>query len=146
MTIVFYRNFSSSIILLVVYVDDIIINESDSKGISYLKSYLVHIKDLGMLKYSLGVEAMRSREFFYLNWNMYLICYLRQENYVSIHVVLIWPLMCSSLRKENYSKTLRDTKNWLSLNYLIVTHPDIAYSISVMSRYMSSPTVNHWKL
>ena len=30
------------------------------------------------------------------------------------------------------------------LNYLIVTHLDIAYSVSVLSRYMSSPTLNHW--
>ena len=30
------------------------------------------------------------------------------------------------------------------LNYLIVTHLDIAYSISVLSQYMSSPIVNHW--
>ena len=30
------------------------------------------------------------------------------------------------------------------LNYLIVTRPDIAYSVSVLSWYMSSPTVNLW--
>ena len=30
------------------------------------------------------------------------------------------------------------------LNYLIVTRPDIAYSISFVSQYMSSPTVDHW--
>ena len=29
------------------------------------------------------------------------------------------------------------------LNYLIVTHSAIAYSISVVSQYMSSPIVNH---
>ena len=37
---VFYRNFSSSIILLIVYVDDIVITRSDSKGVSSLKSFL----------------------------------------------------------------------------------------------------------
>ena len=37
---VFYRNSSSCIIMLVVYVDDIIITRSDSKGISSLKSFL----------------------------------------------------------------------------------------------------------
>ena len=37
---VFYRNSNSGIILLVVYVDDIVIIESDSKGISSLKSFL----------------------------------------------------------------------------------------------------------
>ena len=30
------------------------------------------------------------------------------------------------------------------LHYLIVTRPDIAYFVSVVSQYMSSPTVAHW--
>ena len=51
---IFYKNSSSGIILLVVYVDNIVINGSDSKSISSLKSFLqsqFHIKDLGMLRY-----------------------------------------------------------------------------------------------
>ena len=30
------------------------------------------------------------------------------------------------------------------LNYLTVTRPDIAHSVSVVSQYMSSPTVDNW--
>ena len=30
------------------------------------------------------------------------------------------------------------------LNYLTVTHPDITHSVSVVSQYMSSPTVDNW--
>ena len=30
------------------------------------------------------------------------------------------------------------------LNYLTITHPDIAYSVSIVNQFMSSPTVNHW--
>ena len=30
------------------------------------------------------------------------------------------------------------------LNYLIVTRPDIAHSVSVVSQYMSSSTVDNW--
>ena len=37
------------------YVDDIVITGSDSKGILSLKLFL-HTKDLGMLKYLLGVH------------------------------------------------------------------------------------------
>ncbi|XP_058006663.1 uncharacterized mitochondrial protein AtMg00810-like [Hevea brasiliensis] len=31
------------------------------------------------------------------------------------------------------------------LNYLTVTRPDIAYSVSIISQFMSSPTINHWE-
>ena len=89
---VFYKNSSSGIILLVVYVDDIIITRSDSKGILSLKSFLhsqFHIEDLGMLKYFLGVEVMRSKEFCYLNEKMCSIYYLRQGNWVSNRIVLL---------------------------------------------------------
>ena len=58
---IFYRNSSSGIILLVVYVDDIVITESDFKGISSLKSFLqsqFHTKDLGMLRYFLSIEVI----------------------------------------------------------------------------------------
>ena len=67
---VFYKNSSSGIILLVVYVDDIISTESDSKGISSLKSFLhnqFHTKDLGMLRYLLGIEVMRSKHGIFLS-------------------------------------------------------------------------------
>ena len=59
---VFYKNFEAGIILLVVYVDDIVITGSDTACISSLKSFLhghFHTKDLGMLKYFLGVEVVK---------------------------------------------------------------------------------------
>ena len=59
---VFYRNSQACIILLAVYVDDIIITGNDMANISSLKSFLhgqFHTKDLGMLKYFLGVEVMK---------------------------------------------------------------------------------------
>ena len=58
---VFYRNSSLGIIMLVVYVDDIVITESYSKGISSLKSFIqsqFNTKDLEMLRYFLGIEVM----------------------------------------------------------------------------------------
>ena len=67
---VFYRNSQAGIILLDVYVDDIIITGDDMIGISSLKSFLhgqFHTKDLGMLKYFLGIEVMRSKHGIFLS-------------------------------------------------------------------------------
>ncbi|EOY03970.1 Cysteine-rich RLK (RECEPTOR-like protein kinase) 8, putative [Theobroma cacao] len=30
------------------------------------------------------------------------------------------------------------------LNYLTMTRPNIAYSVSIVSQFMSAPTINHW--
>ena len=76
---VFYKNSNSGIILLLVYVDDIVITGSDSKGISSLKSFLqsqFHTKDLRMVRYFKG-----NMESFYLKGNMCLIYCLRRESW-----------------------------------------------------------------
>ena len=39
---------------------------------------------------------------------------------------------------ERYTRLVR------KLNYLTVTHPDIAHSVSVVSQYMSTLMVDHW--
>ena len=73
---VFYRNSSSGIILLVVYVDDIVITRSDSKSISSLKLFLqsqFHTKVLGMLRYFLGIEIMRSKHGIFLYQGKYVL-------------------------------------------------------------------------
>ena len=72
---VFYRNSCSCIILLVVYVDDIV-SKSDMANISSLKSFLrgqFHTKDLGMLKYLLGVEVMRNKHEIFLSKRKYVL-------------------------------------------------------------------------
>ena len=73
---VFSKNSSYGIILLIVYVDDIVITRSDSKGILSLKSFLhsqFHTNDLGMLKYFLGIEVMRSKQGIMLSQQKYVL-------------------------------------------------------------------------
>ena len=83
---VFYKNSSLGIIMLIMYVDDIVISGSDSKGISSLKSFLqsqFHTKDLGMLRYFFGIEVKlceANMESSYLKGNMCLIYCLRLES------------------------------------------------------------------
>ena len=73
---VFFKCSDSGIILLIVYVDDIIITGSDSAGISSLKTFLhtqFHTKDLGLLKYFLGIELTRSKKGIFLSQRKYVL-------------------------------------------------------------------------
>ena len=45
---------------------------------------------------------------------------------------------------EPYSDPERYRRLVGKLNYLTVTRPDIAYPVSIVSQFMSSPTVDHW--
>ena len=50
-------------LVVLVYVDDLVISGNDSEAIQQFKDYLhrwFHMKDLGKLKYFLGVEVARS--------------------------------------------------------------------------------------
>ena len=57
-------------------------------------------------------------------------------------------LMVPSVHLTRKGETFEDPERYRrlveKLNYLIVIRPDIAYSVSVVSQYMSSPTVDHW--
>ena len=58
------------------YMDDIVITESDSKDISSLKSFLesqFHTQDLGMLRYFLGIEVLRSKHEIFLSQRKYVL-------------------------------------------------------------------------
>ena len=56
--------------------------------------------------------------------------------------------MVSSIHLTRVGETFEDLERYRrvvgKLNYLIVTHPDIAYSVSIVGQYMSSPTIDHW--
>jgi hypothetical protein len=62
---VFFRRSSlNKVIHLVVYVDDIVITSNDQEDIKDLKQHLFnhyHTKDLGRLRYILGIEVAQSQ-------------------------------------------------------------------------------------
>ncbi|RVW52972.1 Retrovirus-related Pol polyprotein from transposon RE1 [Vitis vinifera] len=62
-SVFYHHNSSGQCIYLVVYVDDIIITGSDQNGIQKLKQHIFthfQTKDLGKLKYFLGIEIVQS--------------------------------------------------------------------------------------
>ena len=138
---VFYSNSSSGIILLIVYMDDIVITENDSKGISSLKSFLhsqFHTKDLGMLGYFLGIEVTRSKRGIFLSQRKYVLDLLSETGKLGVKSCNC--PMAPSVHLIKEGETFKDPERYRRL----ITRFDIAHSVSVVSQYMSTPTIDHW--
>ena len=146
---VFYKNSNLGIILLVVYVDDIAITRNDSKGISSFKVFLqsqFHTKDLGMLRYFLGIEVMQSKHGIFLSQRKYVFDLLFENGTLGVKPCSspMVPGVHLTREGETFENPERYRRLIGKLNYLIVTRLDIAHSVSVVSQYMSSPTIDHW--
>ena len=66
----FVKQSHKGIILILIYVDGLVITGSDQRGIEELKQHLSRkfdIKDLGNLKYFLGIEIARSNKGLFLS-------------------------------------------------------------------------------
>src|SRR3954463_9524922 len=64
----FCRTTKSGIVILILYVDDMVITGSNSAAISFLKQHLqteFEMKDLGFLRYFLGIEVAYSSRAIY---------------------------------------------------------------------------------
>ncbi|GAU39772.1 hypothetical protein TSUD_220160 [Trifolium subterraneum] len=80
-TLFFKHSHEGKIAILIVYVDDIIMTGDDVKEITDLKRRLeaeFDIKDLGKLKYFLGMEFTRSKEGTFLNQRKYILDLLKE--------------------------------------------------------------------
>ena len=129
--------------------DDIVITESDSKCISSLKSFLqsqFYTKDLGKLRYFLGIEVMQSKHEIFLSQRKYVFDLLSETG--KLEVKPCNSPMVPGVHLTREGKTFEDPEIYRrlvgKLNYLTVTRPDIVHSVSVVSQYMSSPTVDYW--
>ena len=129
--------------------DDIVITRSDSTRISSLKSFLhgqFHTKDLGMLRYFLGIEVMRSKHGIFLSQRKYVLDLLSETRKLGAKPCSspIAPSLHLTREGELFEDPERYRRLVGKLNYLTAPRLDIAHSVSVVSQYMSSPTVDNW--
>ena len=99
-----------------------------------------------MLRYFLGIEVMHRKHGIFLSQRTYVLDLLSETR--KFEVKPCSSPMISGIRLTREGETFEDPERYRrlveNLNYLTVTHPDIAHSISIVSHYMSSPTVDHW--
>lgn len=96
----FVKRRSDEMTILVVYVDDIIVIGND-KETRHLNAYLkkdFEIKDLGVLKYFLGIEVARSKMGIPMS---------KQKYTFNIHIIFIkgnWKARCETLLDSHRAK------------------------------------------
>ena len=141
---VFYRHSDIHITILAVYLDDIVITGDDSVEISRVKMRLskeFEVKDLGQLKYFLGIEIARSPKGIVLSQRKYVLDLLSETGMLGCRAAST-PIeqnhqLCAQsgdpIDRESYQRLVG------RLIYLCHTRPDISYGVSVVSRYMHDP-------
>ncbi|KAM2907145.1 hypothetical protein COP2_046815 [Malus domestica] len=147
----FVRNGVQGKLVVLIYVDDLIITGDNMDELEALKRSLHQqfaIKDLGSLKYFLGIEMATSSKSLFLNQRKYVLDLLDEAHMVN----------CKPTRTPLASKLQLDAPGNLLSNpnvyqrmvgkliYLTITRPDIAYSVSLISQFMHSPTLVHWTI
>lgn len=145
----FILNKGTEYIVLLVYVDDVIITGTSTTIIQEVKQFIndrFKIKDLGELKFFLGLEIARSADGIFLHQRKYALELLDDANFLSCRP----------------TKTPMDTKHRLSLStaplvhdvlsyrrivgkliYLTITRPDLAYPVHILSQFVTAPTEDH---
>ncbi|KAM1770681.1 hypothetical protein ACFX11_045589 [Malus domestica] len=147
----FVRTGDVSKLVVLIYVGDLIIASDNVAEISTLKQSLQQIfaiKDIGVLKYFLGIEMAYSHKGLFLNQRKYVMDLLKDANMSDAKPALT-PLD-SKLKLDLGGTPLSDISFYQrlvgKLIYLTITRPDISYSVSIASQFMHSPTIEHMNL
>jgi hypothetical protein len=145
----FIRTQDSSFIALLVYVDDIAIASNDDVAVKSLIVTLndrFRLKNLGALKYFLGLEVARSTKGIYVSQRKYSLEILQESGLLASKPV--------SFPMEQNLKLSRDVSSLLPnptscrrligrLLDLTITRPNLAYSVQTLSQFMDKPRQPH---
>jgi Reverse transcriptase (RNA-dependent DNA polymerase) len=141
----------SGLVVILIYVDDLVITGSDLEGIEDLKGHLKYefdIKDLGTLKYFLGIEIARSHKGLFLTQRKYVLDLLQETGKLGVKPANI-PMDYGSkviANKEPFEDVKLFQRLVGKLIYLTITRPDISYVVSYISQFMQNPLKGHMEL
>ena len=148
----FTKQTGASFMELLVYVDDILIVNNDPQDVVDLKVVLdkqFKLKDLGNLKYFLGLEVARSEKGISLCQRKYALEVINDVGMLGCKPVKT-PMEVNLKLNKDEGELLNDAGiyKWLigRLLFLTISRPDITYSVHRLSQFMSKPREPHLKV
>ncbi|KAL8149357.1 hypothetical protein AgCh_006393 [Apium graveolens] len=134
----------NSFIAVVVYVDDILLSGNDFSLIKSLKALLherFSIKDLGAVKFYLGLEVLRNNQGFFLSQHKFIIDLLKSANMEDCKPLSVPLDPYIKLYDNDLSGPLLSTPTFYKaivgkLLYLTSSRPDICFSVQLLSQFL----------
>ncbi|XP_016173321.1 uncharacterized protein LOC107615806 [Arachis ipaensis] len=145
----FIKKQSKSFTAILVYVDDLVLTGNEIGEINSIKQDLddkFKIKDLGDLKYFLGMEVARSNSGIHIYQRKYTMDLLRDFGYLDCKP-LSTPFDYSQKLSKESGTILTDNTVYRQLIgrllYLTNTRPDISYAVGRLSQFLNCATTSH---
>jgi hypothetical protein len=142
---------SSQFTALLVYGNDIILAGNDLQEFTRIKTILdtnFKIKDLGILKYFLGLEVAQSKTGISITQRKYCLNLLKDFGLLGSKPA-ITPLDPSIKLHQNNGELYDDISSYRrligKLLYLTNTRPDISLATQQLSQFLHKPTMVHYK-
>ncbi|CAL5354469.1 unnamed protein product [Camellia sinensis] len=128
---------------------DVILAGNDLQQIQELQKFLndhFKPKDLGNLKYFLGIEVARSTKGIFLPQRKYALEILKDTGFLGAKPSK-FPMEQNLTLNENDGELITDPSSYRRLVgcliYLTITRPNLVYAIHVLSQFVDKPRVPH---
>ncbi|CAM8969676.1 unnamed protein product [Rhodiola kirilowii] len=147
-------------VYLLLYVDDMLIVNKSMKKIENLKGQLsseFEMKNLGSAQKILGMQIIRDRKkgHLFLNQKAYIEKIISKFGMSSSKSVLTPMAQHFRLHKGQSPQSDEDIRQMQEVPYssavrclmyfIVCTRPDLAHSVSLVSRFMANPGKEHWQ-
>jgi hypothetical protein len=137
------------IVVIVIYVDDLIIirdNDEDIYDLNKLLKQKFEMKDLGELRYFLGIEVIQSPKGIWLLQRQYALNKLAEygmTSYKPISIPLEQNVKLSADERDLVEDTTMKRRIVGSLIYMTITRSNLSYAVGVVSQFMQTPRKPH---
>ncbi|CAN6441644.1 unnamed protein product [Victoria cruziana] len=129
--------------IVAIYMDDILIT-GNCRDLMFRKhsNSVFEMKDLGIMRYFLGMEIMKTKQGRFLNQKKYIAELLEETGMSNVNSART-PLETNAKLSKIEGEIIAEKNGFQQLIgkliYLTATHPDITYAVNLLSQFMHCP-------